>query len=252
MRWLIFFLVLINFFVFMWFSASKGYVPQGSEENLAIDNKNIGAEALRLIADLPQEELLRRDNRKMPPPQSSSTTSASQRVELSDENVLLGEQCLMLGAFPEVVTAKQAKGRLEKKGMASRVVFVVKTLPAVNWVYIPPSASKKEALGILKKLQENSVESFVIGEGSYRNAISLGSYGSEDSANARMELFRRQGYDVRVAKRAREQKSYWLALGQVASRKMDKEMLASLQVEDNELKLQEKSCESIALLEAIE
>ena len=283
MRWLIFFLLVLNVLTFTWF------VFQGDRsDQLAVRDKSEKfdfdrAPPLQLLGELTASEIKSRDVRNVQPaikvPEVSVSTEVAQiedsevsevsevseggeagqnevsEVIVYDENETVNAQvgkCALIGYFPEMVTAKQAKGRLLKQGLESRVVLVPKQLPAINWVYISPRNSRKEALAVLKSLQENNIDSFLIADGEYKNGISLGFFSKLESAGAVMKERRRQGYEVSITRKTREQKTFWVAFDEKNSLQVDEDLINSLKGDVSDLKKQEKSCRDVALLQIIE
>lgn len=266
MRWLVFFLVVLNGLTFAWFSFQQ---QQQAHEQLRADQAaQFDFEAvpsLTLLSEMPQNERERRDMRKViEPMQPAQLTVGEPQTDEKPADAQIADEmadgqekqtgaeniCAVIGSFPEVVSARQAKLTLDERGMPAKIVVRVKTLPAISWVYIPPSAGRKEALALLKDLQSSGVDSFLVSEGEYANAISLGFFSNRDSAEGIVRERREQGYNAQLTMRERERRSYWVAVTSLTSRLNDN-LLASLSVDGNTVKKQEISCAEVALLEVI-
>lgn len=272
MRWLVFFVLVLNVLTFAWFTFYKDQQLQLQAQNEQGGYDFASVPSLQLLGELPESEIAARDLRSVIPRTNSAEAVGSidgvenvpdggeagglPTAEMSTLPVGLSaatdDLCALIGSFPEMVTAKQAQGRLEKRGIKSQVVLILKELPAINWVYIAPRNSRKEALAVLKSLQEKNIDSFMIADGEYQNGISLGFFSQLESAQAVMGERRQQGYDVSITTKTREQKTYWLAFAHDISARVDKDMVSSLKGDVSDLKKQEKSCRDVALLQIIE
>jgi hypothetical protein len=245
MRWIVFFLVILNGLIFVWFSFQGDQKKQleQSEKQEQLDFSSI--KSIELLSELSNADLALRDNR----------VRGSQSVGMgdSDENVDSSiAKCALIGPFQEVISAKQVSARLKERSLSSDVVLIMKDLPATNWVYIAPLADRKKALAMLKDLQEKNIDSFLIADGEYANGISLGSFSSLDSAKAVLAERREQGYPVSLTERRRQQKTYWLKFDESFSMQVENLSLSGLIEGAFALKKQEKSCSEVALLQIIE
>ena len=263
MRWLIFFLLVLNVLTFSWFMFQGNQKSQLSEMEKNQQHDFAKIPPLKLLSELPASEIKNRDVRgNQSVPQSNSTDPVSLEpdsvgesdvvIDILPATDLVETQCALIGSFPEMVSAKQAKARIAKLGISSDVVLVLKQLPAINWVYIEPQNSRKEALAILKRLQEDGIDSFLIADGEYENGISLGFFSKLESAGSMMKERRRQGYEVSITRKSRDQKTYWVAFNEKNSSRVDEDLLDDVRGDVTDLKKQEKSCREVALLQIIE
>lgn len=81
--------------------------------------------------------------------------------------------------------------------------------PPLNWVLIPPQpadAARKQ----FRDIQRQGIDSYLVTQGEYRNAISLGLFESRESAISVLEEKKRQNLNAVLAKYDRNQISYAL------------------------------------------
>jgi hypothetical protein len=114
-----------------------------------------------------------------------------------------GVPCIELGpiAAGDAARAEEAAAGL---GAGLKVSQRRADEPTRWWVYIPPLASRQAAAQRVAELKKQGIEdsSLVSDEPSWRNAISLGVFRSEDAANNRAENLRKRGVrGVQVAPR---------------------------------------------------
>ena len=231
MRWLVFFLLVSNALMYAWFS----FNPRSEAVALNVSEDIFSkAGSLVLLSELDAKQLKSRDARlKKVVPKAKP-------------------MCVLLGVFPEVVTAKQAAGKLAAHDIVASAVNMMQTLPPVHWVYIAPAVTRDAAIKTLRKLQSAGVDSFMVADGEYANAISLGYFSKIDSARGVMDEKIAEGYDAHAILKSREEEAVFLALDEASSAKFSTDLLENLQLEDKALKKQEKDCETVASLKVIE
>ena len=240
MRWLVFFLVVLNFMVLAWFGFQQ---TQQAQQHVAVEQEQFNfskVPSLVTLQEMPQEEIERRDVR----------LRESQPVEV--EALGVESSCALIGPYPEHVSAKQAKNRISTASKPADVVEWMRPLPPIYWVYMLPKSSREEALAALKELQAEKIDSFLISDGEYVNGISLGLFSKEDSALKIMEARKAKGYNVTMKLREREEKTYWVAFRQSVPEEFVDSSVAKLSDEFEGVKKQEKSCPDVALLKVIE
>lgn len=86
---------------------------------------------------------------------------------------------------------------------------VVRELPPLHWVIIPPQP-REIALRQFRDIQRRGIDSYLVTEGEYRNAISLGLFESLASARTVLEEKKRQNLNAVLANYDRNQISYAL------------------------------------------
>lgn len=89
---------------------------------------------------------------------------------------------------------------------------VDRELPSLNWVMIPPQP-RDVALAQFRDLYTRGVESYVVSEGEYRNAISLGLFESRAAAESVLEEKMQQNLNVVLVNFPRNRIGYALVLG---------------------------------------
>lgn len=259
MRWLVFFLIVLNGLVFVWFNFQQKYSQQAdnAERVMAFDFTSV--DHLTMLAEMDAAELKKRDLRTISSKDDAVAPAEEQLLAAEDAPLEPAEpislpNCLLVGSYPEVISARQARIELADHNIPAKVVQIAKKLPAVSWVYIPPQASRKDALIILKSLQDKKIDSFLMNEpGEYQYAISLGFFGNAESASAVQRERKAQGYDAQLAMRIRERKAYWVAIEdrEVLSKQSTENAVAALLNEKRSIKKQEISCSELALIPAI-
>ncbi len=85
-------------------------------------------------------------------------------------------------------------------------------VPEAYWVFIPPAADRAEARRRVQALREAGVKDlWLMPEGEFRNAISLGLFSREEAARAHARELQEKGFDVEMRPRMKEKDRYWIA-----------------------------------------
>ena len=116
------------------------------------------------------------------------------------------DRCLKIGWFDDKVKAGQVGAALDRP---YHLETVDRSLPPLNWVLVPPRPEAK-AYALLEKLHSDDVESWLVREGEYRNAISLGLFESESAAKAFAMEKKQENLGVVLAKFPRHRIGYAL------------------------------------------
>ena len=237
MRWIILVLLFMNIGYFAWgtYQQSLQSYEQPSRRTSEVQQGKrlvLWSESGR---DLPKSELL-------PGP------VVFERPEHSPEQPLeeIDKKCLLLGPFPSSKKADQIQQRLFSLGIPSREKSDTENLTYDYWVHIPPLSGREAAIRLLRELQGQEIDSFVITQGELANGISLGLFSKEVSANKVSSRLLQAGYETRIKKLARQPRVFWLELTQEHAGKLTAELQEEFAEEYNDLKILEKNCKGIA------
>jgi hypothetical protein len=140
----------------------------------------------------PTANQLQPDRIRIVPPEELARVAASRR----------GGPCLELGPVA-AADAPRAEAAVAGLGAGLKVQRRIDD-PARWWVYIPPLTTRRAATQRVEELRKEGIadSSVVNDEPSWRNAISLGIFRSEDAANSHAESLRKRGVaGVQVAPR---------------------------------------------------
>lgn len=126
--------------------------------------------------------------------------------------------CYTLGTLPDRLRVERVLGELGKLGLSAAVRSEERRGDLSGyWVLLPAQASLDEAQGVMAELQQRGIDSFVVGTGEYRNAVSLGFFHGRRAAEELEARIRGQGYNPRLVLRYRQETQFWLDLDEAAS-----------------------------------
>jgi hypothetical protein len=146
--------------------------------------------------------------------------------------------CLEWGSFT-VADVARAEQALESLGLGARLAQRRSEEQAGWWVFIPPQDNRQSALRKAAELKQLGVEDyFVVQEdGTYRWALSLGVFRTEEAAQARLAALRAQGVrTARVGAREAVVPKVWLQVKGVDAPLHLRLREIARQVEGSELK----------------
>ncbi len=160
--------------------------------------------------------------------------------------------CHMIGPFREKVSANQVKDRLRAFNIAVNTYrFTLPDKPDF-WVYLGPLRSRKEALEVLRELQNKKVDSFLIGDGELANGISLGFFTREPLAQAALKQRREQGYDAKLKTVPRFSQELWEVFADEYHAKLTEENWRQIKAGTQGVEVRKSACNLIASAEKLD
>jgi hypothetical protein len=156
------------------------------------------------------------------------------------------ERCFVVGPFDSATKADQLQQRLFSLGVASRERSDHENVSADYWVHIPPRSNRQSAIRLLRELQGQGIDSFVITQGELANGISLGLFSKESSANEVSRRVYEAGYETSIKMLPREPETFWLEIDAAEAERISPNFWSKIASEYNDLKMLEKNCKSVA------
>lgn len=104
--------------------------------------------------------------------------------------------CLEWGGFGRE-EGERARARLESDGLGGKVSTRTGEPPTSFWVYLPPAPSREETNRRIEALKAKGLADYFVVQdpGRWRNALSLGLFRSEESAQKFLDEVRAKGFD---------------------------------------------------------
>jgi len=130
--------------------------------------------------------------------------------------------CYSLGTLQDRLHVERVLGELAAVGLGARVRTDERRGDLSGyWVLLPAQPSLEAAQARIEELQKRGIDSFVVGTGEYRNAVSLGFFHGRRAAEELEAQIRGLGYDPRLVLRYQQQTQYWIDLGEADSERFD-------------------------------
>lgn len=119
--------------------------------------------------------------------------------------------CYTLGPYNSAKAAEMVAAKIQGFGLAVKT-RTMRSMETLNFlVYIPPLPDTTQAEKVLQDLTRSAVNDVaVIGDGPYRNAISLGFFNNLTKAKHHAEYIRYLGYDARHTEQQTPREVFWL------------------------------------------
>ena len=231
MRWIFLVLLFANACYFVW-----GYYQQSHQNypQVAPVTETIPLEGKRIVL-LSEVE---------PEPKKVVVVNATEKQKPAADKP--AKQCLVLGPFRTAKKADQLQQRLFSLGLSSRERSDNETVSEDYWVHIPPLPNRQAAIRLLRELQGQGIDSFVITQGELANGISLGLFTKEKSANKVSSRLLEAGYETAIKKLKRNPKVFWLEMEADKAGDLGGKIWADISKNYKGLKMLEKSCKGIA------
>lgn len=154
--------------------------------------------------------------------------------------------CVSLGSFPERARAEQLRQRMMALGIGSDLVVREVAGTVDFWLVLSVTGGRSVALAKLADLQEQGVDSFLITQGALANNLSLGVFGREDYAQARLVQLRDMGYQVRLEPVEKLGREHLVQVHSEDRRLVDQSLLTRLRETFPQLQHQYLPCRAVA------
>ncbi len=169
-----------------------------------------GVPELRLLSELPQSASAPLPPIVSPVPATAAAAGVAQRA------------CLSLGPFATPQDLRNARQALapEVTRMRSRQEQTSQT--SGWWVYLPPAASRAQALQQVRELSAHHISDyFVVSSGDQSNTVSLGVFKDPANARKRRDDIVAAGFPARMSERSESVPEYWLDMVVADSARFD-------------------------------
>lgn len=220
MRWIVASLLAINIAIAGWY-VWQGPGPEAEQVGDGLPeltHNNLQTDAQPTLADAP------------------SLTSLQN--ETSED-----EQCAFVGDFTSASVAEEAQSRLQSLEISTSIEVVEIPDEPLWWVHIPPASSSGEAQRALTALNEREIESFLVSQGEFANAISLGYFRSRDNAMALDERLNDEGIGTQVREIQRFNDSYWLVASPDTAGMLSESSLQGIRDSAPDVELRRADCD---------
>lgn len=194
MRGLVAALVAANLILILWwvFAPRPAEVPPAGP---------VAASPLILLHEVPA-----------PPPRlmQAPTAEASTAGDEGEEATPV-QGCHALGPYPDRDLAMAVRESLLEVGLPATPRAEDASQRLGFWVHTPPTSNRGNTDTVVDRLRRVGIRDFyVVADGEYENAVSLGVFSQVDSAERHAERLRGLGFDVIVGERLRRITAWWL------------------------------------------
>jgi hypothetical protein len=144
-------------------------------------------------------------------PTSQAVPAAGDVPPSPDEPTGAPAGCQALGPFLDPDVARAAQGRLQAVGVVATARSVDASQRLGYWVHTPAAADRADADATIGRLQNAGIRDFyVVADGEFQNAVSLGVFSQQATAEQHAARLEALGFDVEVGERRREITAWWV------------------------------------------
>jgi cell division protein FtsN len=198
MPWIFLTLMLANVVYFGWNFISASQTPVRELSGPVVqEGKPIVLLSERKLEALPEQEI------------ASANEPAEQQAVAQPVIGTPTQQCFNVGPFQSPASAEGFGGRMRGKGFLAKV-GQRKAEGRDYWIYVPPFTNRAKAEERLRELKSKGVESFIVGEGAFMNAISLGHFSKKELAESFRDKLAAAGIVAEYREMANEGRVSWV------------------------------------------
>ncbi|MFV2060463.1 MAG: hypothetical protein ACC653_07230 [Gammaproteobacteria bacterium] len=224
MKWLIYILLLINLGMFVWhYQTTSTEVVKQSQQKI----------------DLPKLVLLR---------EVLPDSRSKRRFPDSEFNDINNSHCYRLGPFVGKPSVTKALELLNAQGIIAKQSSYKDRNQDGFWVFIPPQLSRKKAKEIIAKFKIiGEKHYFLVANGEFKNAISLGLFALRKHANARLDEMTIKGFNPAIRNVNLPKSQFWLEWERDPDNQISREVFINLRDRYNDIGQVEVPCEETAV-----
>lgn len=172
--------------------------------------------------------------------------AASSQLNATDDEV-----CAVFDGLENESAAQALRRELGALGVEASLLTVDARVGNDYWVHLPPLVSRQAAVRLLKDLQARNIDSYIIATGELANGISLGMFSKLEAAEALQRRMLDLDYVASLIELPRMHRSYQVVLRDANWRQLKGPLLAQVADGFPKLRVQQKSCDSIATSEMV-
>ncbi len=230
MRWIFWFLMVVNLVVFVVVLLQKQVVTESEApvQHPAIQN------------DVKALELL---------PEVAKVADVAPAESMSVQTAVMNEadaMCTLVGPFDALLHAEYLVENARALGVEGEVSQVETPGDTTYWVHLPPELSRKAALRRLHELQSKGIDSYVIPKGELENGISFGMFSKKTLADNLLASLQAQGYDVELREVVKVHAETWVVFSAQDAALLDDNTWLNLLKGAPEVERRQNFCSTVA------
>jgi hypothetical protein len=234
-RWTALCLFFLNLSYFAWaLTSSNSSVVQVRDTSAKFTQSG---SMLRLLSELSSE-----DKEALTATPITQEPSVDVFVELASE-----PYCPSLGPFEDKAFVQKIGTELANNGLsvASRSEILVSG--ERFRVYLPAYADRNQAADALKKLRAKKIDSYIMSEDGFDNAISLGIFSLKDSAEGLVKKMNSYGYQAQISPSTYNKEVFWIEVKNTGNLEKVDEILVSVMTKWEGITRVDSPCKVVAL-----
>lgn len=156
-------------------------------------------------------------------------------------------RCYTLGPLSGEKNAKAVESAVVDAGFPASLRSYDQQEVSGYWVYLEPADSRRKALALAKELAQKGIKDYyVVGDGEFENAVSLGLFSEKARAERRAEYIRSLGYDPQSSVRYRTRTLYWLDYQEEGDSELRADIWTQVATDADNLQRLDRACEAVS------
>lgn len=228
MPWIFLFLLTLNIGYFGWQLTKDIAGPVTA----AAQPLNVEGKRLDLLAERP-DVVAAAEAKKQ-----ADEAAAEGRLQVNE----MASQCYSVGPFAKRGEADVFASGAVAKSLISRV-DEVRANVADYWVFLPAFVNRAKAEERLRELKRDGIDSFIVNDPAYANAISLGHFSQEAKAQEARDKFRARGVLAEMRALTKNSNQYWVYVAPAATGGDAKAITDTLMAKVDGIRRQPAACD---------
>lgn len=207
MKGIFYILLLLNLGFFGWLYTSQDDNALSQSLNAAM-SKDKGE--LKLLSELNDEEKIKllKNPQKLLEEAQEDYSQSDIEPEVNESPMV----CYQAGPFVSSQARSSFASKISAFGMTEMSQWTGTEKAIRYWVYLPPMASKADARRVVSDLNRKGLKDVaIVNSGKFKNAISLGLFGSKENARERVALLQKYAYSPKINESTVSKTLFWIS-----------------------------------------
>lgn len=236
-KWFALIIIFFNFAYFAWSMLS----PDELKPDSASSEVRMEGEQITLLRELDPQAL---------ESLSAQNNKVTGEAEEKDASLPASEPyCPSLGPFESTLRVREIGARLAKSGLGAKARRVVVDSSEKYRVYLEPYPNYELASEALQELRAKKVDSYIMTEAPLANAISLGIFSTQDSAEGLALKMKSYGYETSTQTTTYDKEVFWLDVQSPAQSEKVDQVLSQVMSDIDGITRVDSPCKVVALTE---
>ncbi len=228
MKIIFLFFAALNIAFFLWQSTTTGSSTGGAKKHLVQDDR-----VTTLV-------LLREANAAKNVEPKDTLTAMLESAPSKNKKYAA---CYSLGPFEQFQQLKSVSGQLQDLDVDLRQRKETEQVVLGHWVFLPSFPSWQDARKKVQELEDKGIKDiFILGRGEMKNAVSLGLFKKEESAERRLAQLRKIGIKPNVETQQTTKELIWLDINVESADQSVPAKLTDIVKENSDLQVINRSC----------
>ncbi len=228
MKYLVIGMLALNVLMFAWLKNQPDTI------NYVAHARPLSGERLQLLNEVPDTDITNDESTSAVPPKVNKRSPTVTFISVA---------CYTIGPFSTVVGTGEAGETLNSLGLVSQQREGTRRELTGYWVFIPALPSRAEAKKLAATFKDRGIKDFqIVPSGPKKNAISLGFFRSNDSAEQLLARISALGLNPEKEENHKENSGLWLDFSSPNRPPLPEAIVDALQQQYGGIAMHERDC----------